>query len=129
VLEDERPPLSVVIPARDGLRGLDPVFAELLPQAREAGAQVIVSGGSDRAAPDAVRLLPTAETSILGLRLAGLRAADGELVAIGEEPRRPAAGLHRGDHPCASRASRRGRPDPGDPRAACIRGHPAAMST
>jgi hypothetical protein len=96
VLEDERPPLSVVIPARDGLRGLDPVFAELLPQAREAGAQVIVSGGSDRAAPDAVRLLPTAETSILGLRLAGLRAADGELVAIGEDHAVPLPGCIEG---------------------------------
>jgi hypothetical protein len=109
VREGERPPLSVVIPAREGIRELDAVLAELLPQAREAAAEVIVSGGVAGVAPDGVRLLPSAETSILGLRLAGVRAAEGELVAIGEDHAVPMPGCIAGiidahrEHPTRTR--------------------------
>jgi hypothetical protein len=80
-----RPQLSIVIPARDGLGELGPVFAALLGQARAIDAEVIVTGGPDLPTPDGVRHSPSTERDILKLRLSAMLAARGELIAIGED--------------------------------------------
>ena len=90
--ERSRPPLSVVVPAREGLEEVEPVLRALLPQAREAGAEVIVIGGPPAVAPDDVRLLPDADADMYELRRRGIEAARGEVIAIGEDHAIPEPG-------------------------------------
>jgi hypothetical protein len=81
----DRPPLSAVIAVRDGIDEIAPVLAALLPQARRTGTEVLVVGQVDGAAPEGVRLVRVDDDDIYRLRLAGVRAARGEVVAIGED--------------------------------------------
>jgi hypothetical protein len=82
---DARPPLSVVIALRDGLRGIDDVLAGLLPQARRTGAEVLLVGPIRAPVPDPARAVHVDSADIFRLRLAGIEAARGEVVAIGED--------------------------------------------
>jgi hypothetical protein len=85
VSERSRPPLSVVVPAREGLAEVEPVLVALLPQARDAGAEVVVIGGPPAPAPAGVRLLPAGDPNMYELRRRGIEAARGEVIAIGED--------------------------------------------
>jgi hypothetical protein len=80
-----RPPLSVVIPAREGLAEVGSVLEALLPQAKRTGAEVLVVGPPNGPAPEGVRLLELEDDDIFRLRMAGLEQARGEIVAIGED--------------------------------------------
>jgi hypothetical protein len=90
--EPSRPPLSVVIPTRDGVAELASVLEALVPGAEASGAEVLIVGDVDETAPPAtcVRLLPVPESDILVLRRQGLAEATGEVVAIGEDHAVPA---------------------------------------
>jgi len=93
--EAKRPPLSVVIPARDGTNDLGPVLDALLPGAETTGAEVLIVGASEVSPPpaaDRVRLIPMPEPDILVLRRQGLAEARGEVVAIGEDHAVPRPG-------------------------------------
>jgi hypothetical protein len=70
---------------REGLAEIEPVLAALVPQARAVGAEVIVVGRADDAAPAGVRLVRVDDDNIFRLRLTGIKAARGEVVAIGED--------------------------------------------
>jgi hypothetical protein len=86
--EIPRPPLSVVIPTRDGLAELDPVLDALLPAAETSGAEVLVVGDVGTAQPlseGPLRLIPMPEPDILVLRRQALAEARGEIIAIGED--------------------------------------------
>ncbi len=83
-----RPPLSIVIPARDGLVELASVLAALIPCAEECGAEVLIVGDVDETKPPPgarVRLIQMPGPDILILRRQGLAEASGEVVAIGED--------------------------------------------
>jgi hypothetical protein len=85
-MTERRPPLSVVIPVRDGLEEIVAVLDALLPAASAAGAEVLVVG--DLGAPESrpgVRLIHLPVTDMLVLRRQALREARGEVVAIGED--------------------------------------------
>jgi hypothetical protein len=89
-----RPPLSVVIPVREGLAEIAPTLAALLPAAAAAGAEVLVVGGLEpEATPPAelVRLIRMPVADMLALRRRALVEAQGELVAIGEDHAVPRA--------------------------------------
>jgi hypothetical protein len=79
------PPLSIVVTVREGLHELEPVLETLLPQARRAGAEVLVVGPVSGPAPEPVRLVRVDDEDILRLRMVGIREARGEIVAIGED--------------------------------------------
>ena len=84
--ETARPPLSVVIPAREGLEEAAPVLEVLAPLAEKAGAEVLVVGGPAAPAPSpAVRVIPMPVDDILALRHRALAEASGEVIAIGED--------------------------------------------
>jgi hypothetical protein len=86
--ERERPPLSVVIPAREGLEEVAPVLDVLVPLAEETRTEVIVIGGPPPVRPvssEAVRAIPMAVDDILVLRQLGIAESTGEVVAIGED--------------------------------------------
>ncbi len=86
--ENARPPLSVVIPAREGLEEAAPARAALAPLAEAAGAEVLVVGGPAPALPapsPAVRVIPLPDDDILVLRHKALQEASGEVIAIGED--------------------------------------------
>jgi len=85
------PPLSVVLTLRDGLEEIEPVLAELMPQAKSTGAEVLAVGRVSGPAPDGVRLVPLDDDNIFRLRRAGIEAAQGEIVAIGEDHAVPRA--------------------------------------
>jgi hypothetical protein len=80
-----RPPLSAIIAIRGGLAEIEPVLAALLPQARATGAEVVVVGRAEDAARAGVRLVRVDDDNIFRLRLTGIKAARGEVVAIGED--------------------------------------------
>jgi hypothetical protein len=83
-----RPPLSVVIPARDGMADLAPVLEALMPGAEASGTEVVIVGEVEQAhapAGNRVRLIHTADPDLLVLRRRGLAEAAGEVVAIGED--------------------------------------------
>jgi hypothetical protein len=82
----ERPPLSVVIAVRGGMHEIPAaVLDALLPQADRTGSEVLIVGPVDGPAPAPVRLVRVDDPNIFALRLAGIRAARGELIAIGED--------------------------------------------
>jgi hypothetical protein len=86
--ERARPPLSVVIPAREGIEEVAPVLEVLLPVAEAAGAELLVVGDVGGASPppgDRVRLVNLPVADMLVLRRQGLAEASGEVVAIGED--------------------------------------------
>jgi hypothetical protein len=81
-----RPPLTVVVPVREGLGEIAPVLDGLLPQARRTGTEVLVVGRVEGPSPDeAVRLVPLADDNIFRQRLVGIREARGAIVAMGED--------------------------------------------
>ena len=88
----DRPPLSVVIAVRDGLDEIAPVLEALLPQARRTGTEVLVVGPVEGAPPEPARLVRTDDGDIFKMRLAGVRAARGAVVAIGEDHAVPRPG-------------------------------------
>jgi hypothetical protein len=81
----DRPPLSVVITVRRGMHEIVAVLDALLPQADRSGTEVLVVGPVAGPAPDPVRLVRVDNPNIFALRLSGIRAAHGELIAIGED--------------------------------------------
>ena len=82
-----RPPLSVVIPAREGLEEVAAVLDVLVPLAEASGTEVLVVGGPP--APPvpsaAVRAIPMPVDDILVLRHRAIAEASGDIVAIGED--------------------------------------------
>jgi hypothetical protein len=80
-----RPPLSVIIAVRSGLEEAEAALEALIPQARSTGTEVLVVGPVDGNAPDPIRLVRIDDADIFRLRLAGIREARGEVVAIGED--------------------------------------------
>jgi hypothetical protein len=89
-----RPPLSVVIPVREGLAEIAPVLEALLPGAEAVGAEVLVVGEleADATPPaDLVRLLRMPVADMLALRRRALGEAEGEVVAVGEDHAVPRA--------------------------------------
>jgi hypothetical protein len=80
-----RTPLSAVIAIREGLGAIEPVLDALLPQARATGTEVLVVGRGGGAVPAGVRHVRVDDDNIFRLRLVGIQAARGELVAIGED--------------------------------------------
>ena len=89
-----RPPLSVVIPVREGLAEIAPVLEGLLPAAEAVGAEVLVVGEleADASPPSSlVRLISMPVTNMLALRRHALASARGELVAVGEDHAVPRA--------------------------------------
>lgn len=79
------PPLSLVIAVRDGIDEIRWVLDAVLPQARESGTEVLVVGRVGESAPEGVRLVPVDDDNIFVLRKIGIRAARGEIIAIGED--------------------------------------------
>jgi hypothetical protein len=79
------PPLSVILPAREGLHEIERVLDALLPQARRTGAEVLVVGPMSGPAPECVRLVRVDDGNIFRMRMLGIQAARGEVVAIGED--------------------------------------------
>lgn len=89
-----RPPLSVVIPARDGLAEVTPVLEALIPTAKATGAEVLIVGDTGVAKPppgDPVRLIHMPVTDMLALRRRALEEARGDVVAVGEDHAVPRA--------------------------------------
>jgi hypothetical protein len=87
VPETPRPPLSVVITAREGLEEVAAALGALIPQAEAAGVEVLVVGGPAVADPpgEPVRLVPMPTEDMLLLRRQGMLEARGEVVAVGED--------------------------------------------
>lgn len=80
-----RPPLSLVIPVRDGLDEIRFVLDAVMAQARHSGTEVLVVGPADGPAPEGVRLVRVDDDNIFLLRKVGVHAARGEIIAIGED--------------------------------------------
>jgi hypothetical protein len=93
-LGEPRPPLSVVIPVREGLAEIAAVLEALVLAAGQSGAELVVVGELGEAEPPAepVRLVPFPVADMLALRRRGLIEARGELVAIGEDHAVPRPG-------------------------------------
>lgn len=92
--ERQRPRLSVVIPARDGLAEIAPVLEALLPIAEANGVEIVVVGGVDGEEPPAaaVRLVPMPDADLYALRRRGMAEASGEVIAVGEDHAVPRQG-------------------------------------
>ncbi len=92
--ERQRPPLSVVIPAREGMAEVDSPLEALLPEAEANGVEVVVVGGveGEEPASNAVRLIPMPGADIYAMRRRGMAEAAGEVVAIGEDHAIPRPG-------------------------------------
>jgi hypothetical protein len=80
-----RPPLSAIVTIREDLGEIEPVLAALLPQARATGSEVLVVGRAEGRPPAGVRLVHVDDDNIFRLRIAGIQAAQGDVVAIGED--------------------------------------------
>lgn len=78
-------PLSVIVAVREGLEEIEPVLRALEPQAERTGSEVIVVGRAEGPASGPVRVLTIEDDDIFRLRLAGIQAARGDIVAIGED--------------------------------------------
>lgn len=88
-----RPPLTALIAARGGLSEAEDVLDELLPQLHATGSEAVVAGPVGGASPDPrVRLVHVDDQDLFRLRLAGVEAARGEVVAIGEDHAMPRPG-------------------------------------
>jgi hypothetical protein len=86
--DGRRAPLSVAIPAREGVEEVAPVLEVLVPLAEASAAEVVVVGGPPPAPPvpsPTVRAIPMATDDILALRHRAIVEATGEIVAIGED--------------------------------------------
>ena len=82
----EAPPLSVIIPVRDGPAEAEAALEALVPQAESLGAEVVVVGGAQAPAPSPnVRVIAEDDRDLLRLRLRAIRESRGEIVAIGED--------------------------------------------
>lgn len=84
----EVPPLSVVVPVREGLAEIGDLLEAMLPGAAAAGAEVVVVGDltdEERAPDQQVRLVRVESRDILELHRRGVEAARGEVVVIGED--------------------------------------------
>ncbi|HVU72914.1 MAG TPA: hypothetical protein VHE83_08125 [Mycobacteriales bacterium] len=79
------PPLTVVLPAREGLASVEAVLDALRPQALATGTEVIVVGPVDAPLPDGVHAIRMASDDIFALRQAGYEQARGAVVATGED--------------------------------------------
>ena len=79
------PPLTVVLPTRDGLREIEPAARGLESQARRIGAEVLVVGAVTEPPPAWMRAVYVEDDDIYKLRSVGLREARGEIVAVGED--------------------------------------------
>jgi hypothetical protein len=88
---EPRPPLSVVLPAREGFAEVAAVVDVLVPLAAEVGAELVVVGdvGDVESPAERVRLVHLPATDILALHHRGLEEARGEVVAIGEDHAMP----------------------------------------
>lgn len=85
----DRPPLTVVIPAAHSWPYVRRTLESLVPQTLRVGAEVIVVSAVVDALPDpapvGTQRLVVASRDAFELRLAAMRAAAGEIVAIGED--------------------------------------------
>jgi hypothetical protein len=79
------PPLSVILPLRSGLEEIRPVLEALIPQALETGTEVIAVGPVSASPGEPVRVVTVLDPDLYRLRLAGLEAARGDVVAMGED--------------------------------------------
>jgi hypothetical protein len=89
-----RPPLSVVIPVREGLAEITAVLEALVPLAEAVGAEIVVVGnlGANPEPPGGpVRLIHLPVDDMLFLRRRGLGEATGEVIAVGEDHAVPRA--------------------------------------
>lgn len=83
-----RPPLSVVVPVREGLAEVEPVLTVLVPSAEAFGVEVVVVGAldpTDDPPAECVRLVSFPDPDMLALHRRGISEAAGEVVAIGED--------------------------------------------
>jgi hypothetical protein len=86
--EPTRPPLSVVIPARDGFQEAVPVLDALDLSADQTDTEVVIVGGVGTMpgrSDDHIRMFGMPAEDIQVLRRRGLEEARGEVVAIGED--------------------------------------------
>ncbi|HWM64472.1 MAG TPA: hypothetical protein VNP96_10860 [Solirubrobacterales bacterium] len=91
--QTSRPPLSVAIPARDGLAEVVPVLEALIPAAEETGTEIVVVGGTDTESPaGCVRVIPTPVADMVALRRQAMAEATGAVVAVGEDHAVPRPG-------------------------------------
>jgi hypothetical protein len=81
----KRPALSVIIAVREGMLEAEAALDALVPQARRTGTEVLLVGEVHGEVPGPVRLVSVEDRDIFRLRLAGIREARGEIVAIGED--------------------------------------------
>lgn len=81
------PPLSVVIPVREGLAEIAAVLDALVPAAEATGTEVLIVGdlGAERPPTPSLRLIDVPTDDIYALRRRALEEAKGEVVAIGED--------------------------------------------
>ena len=84
--------MTILIPARDGIDEVAEVLDAVGEQARGTGSEVLVVGGPPGPVPDGVRHLPFEDPNIFRLRLIGVHAALGEVIAIGEDHAIPGPG-------------------------------------
>jgi hypothetical protein len=95
LLPSDQPPLSSVIATRGLWSGMRYVLDALLPQTRDVGGEVVVVAGNESAAPPTPNLrwisVP-GETNLLRLRVIGLQAARGTVIATGEDHAVPRPG-------------------------------------
>jgi hypothetical protein len=86
--ERQAPPLSVVVPAREGFAEVAELIAGMAPAARVVGAEVVVVGDvhqADFPTAEEVRLVRLPVPDMLALHQRGLEEARGDVVAIGED--------------------------------------------
>jgi hypothetical protein len=81
----DRPPLSVIIPARGGPREAAATIAALDSPATALGAEVVVVGNTAEGAGGIVRAIAVEETDVLALRKRAVEESRGAIVAIGED--------------------------------------------
>jgi hypothetical protein len=77
--------LSVIVAVREGLDEIEPVLRALEPQAERTGTELIVVGRAEGPASGPVRVVRVEDDDIFRMRLLGIQAARGEIVAIGED--------------------------------------------
>ena len=87
-----RPPLTVVLPLRDDTPHLATLLRTIAVQADRTGSEVVVVGPVDRPVPPGVRVVHVDDFDLFRLRQAGVGAAEGAVVAIGEDHAVPRPG-------------------------------------
>jgi hypothetical protein len=90
-----RPPISVVIPTREGGRAIAAVLDALVPQVEAVHGEIVVvvdgRGGPSSEEPP-IRWISMADPNLLRLRATAVRAGQGEIIAIGEDHAIPRPG-------------------------------------